>query len=190
MEYEFQLKFVVPQSEWDADGLVDRLGHVGCMDALVGIGLPGRLALDFSRGAATAEAAILSAIKQVKAAVPSATLVEVGPDFVGLSDIADLLDVTRQNVRKFAFKRDDFPVPFHSGTTVLWRLLPVLDWFSATRGYSIDRGLRDVCSVAMQVNSLRAPIRRTGRIERELAGLVRPERATRGRRSAEQGRFG
>lgn len=173
MEYEFQLKFVVPQSEWDADALVDRLSQAGCTDALVGIGLPGRLALDFSREAASAETAIVSAIKDVKSAIPSATLVEAGPDFVGLSDIAELLDVTRQNVRKFAFKREDFPVPFHSGTTVLWRLLPVLDWFRATRGYTIDTRLRDVCSVAMQVNSLRTPPPRTGRLERQLAGIIR-----------------
>jgi hypothetical protein len=185
MEYEFQLKFVVPLIDWDTDDLVDRLGQSGCTDALVGIGLPGRLALDFAREAASAETAILTAIKDVKRAVPSATLVEVGPDVVGLSDIADLLDVTRQNVRKFAFKRDDFPVPFHSGTTVLWRLLPVLDWFSATRGYAIDTRLRDVCSVAMQVNSFRAPTPRTRRIERELADLMRPERQTKsGRRAA------
>lgn len=116
--------------------------------------------------------------------MPLATLVEVGPDFVGLSDIAELLDVTRQNVRKFAFKRDDFPVPFHSGTTVLWRLLPVLDWFGATLGYAIDPKLRDVCSVAMQVNSLRAPVPRTRRIARELAGLMKPDLRTHSGRHA------
>lgn len=184
MEYEFQLNFVLPQSRWDPDELADRLGRAGCTDALVGLGLPGRIALDFSREAASAATAILSAIRDARTAMPLATLVEVGPDFVGLSDIAELLDVTRQNVRKFAFKRDDFPVPFHSGTTVLWRLLPVLDWFGATLGYAIDPKLRDVCSVAMQVNSLRAPVPRTRRIARELAGLMKPDLRTHSGRHA------
>jgi hypothetical protein len=187
MEYEFQLKFVVPQREWDADELVERLGQAGCTDALVGIGLPGRLALDFSRKAASAESAVLSAIKNVRSAVPSATLVEVGPDFVGLTDIAELLDVTRQNVRNLAFKRDDFPAPFHSGTTVLWRLLPVLDWFGTTGGYAIDPRLREVCSVALQVNSLRSSAPRTRRIERALAALVAPRVQTTNR-SGDRGR--
>jgi hypothetical protein len=169
MEYEFTLKFVVPRSEWDADELVERLGKAGCNDALVGLGLPGRLALDFTRESTSAERAIVSAIKDVKKAIPSASLVEVGPDVVGLSDVADLLGVSRQNIRKLAFKHEDFPLPFHSGTTVLWRLFDVVEWYGAPRGFSIDQRLKEVSGVAMQLNSLAKPVKVTKRVERELS---------------------
>jgi hypothetical protein len=172
MEYGFKLRFVVPIADWDVDDLVSRLGAVGCTDALVGIGVAGRLGLDFSRESSSAEAAIFSAIEDVKAAIPSASLVSVGPDLVGLTDIADLLQVTRQNVRKLAFKHASFPAPFHTGTTDLWRLLPVIDWFSATGAYAIDARLREVCAVAMQVNNWTTSISVPKRIERELARLV------------------
>lgn len=88
MEYTFTLKYRLPESETDMDALVERLGKAGCTDALIGIGMPGRLGLEFSREAKTAQEAIRSAFANVKSAIPGAILVEAGPDLVGLSDIA------------------------------------------------------------------------------------------------------
>ncbi len=55
----------------------------------VGVGQPGRIALEFTRESETAEAALVSAVADVKRAIPTAKLIEVSPDFVGLSDTAD-----------------------------------------------------------------------------------------------------
>lgn len=59
MEYPFTLKY--PLSEHDAshNELVERLGASGCDDALVGVGQPGRLALEFNRAADSAELAVM-----------------------------------------------------------------------------------------------------------------------------------
>src|SRR3712207_569678 len=100
MEYEFTLKYKLDPKDADHDELVERLGAAGCTDALVGLGMAGHLGLEFVREAASAEDAILSALADVKGAIPGAKLIEVGPDFVGLSDVADLVGVTRQNMRK------------------------------------------------------------------------------------------
>ena len=83
MEYEFTLKYRLAAARSDADELVERLGAAGCDDALLGIGQPGRIALDFSREARSAKAAVISAMKAVKKAIPTARLVEVCPDSVG-----------------------------------------------------------------------------------------------------------
>jgi hypothetical protein len=88
MEYEFTLKYKLSDKESDADALVERLAEAGCDDALVGTGQKGRIALNFIREAASAKEAIISALTDVKRAIPHARLLEVTPDFVGLSDVA------------------------------------------------------------------------------------------------------
>ena len=75
MEYIFTLKYQLADDDRDADGLVERLGAGGCDDALVGIGQPGRLALEFTREADNADAAVRSALADVRRAIPSATLI-------------------------------------------------------------------------------------------------------------------
>ena len=49
MEYTFTLKYQLTDDDRDSQTLVERLGEAGCDDALVGIGQPGRLALEFTR---------------------------------------------------------------------------------------------------------------------------------------------
>ena len=56
--------------------LVERLAEEGCVDALVGVGQPGRLALEFVRDAPSAHAAIEGAIEDVRRAVPDAHLID------------------------------------------------------------------------------------------------------------------
>src|SRR3546814_18099399 len=99
-EYEFILKFRLPDPDVDPGQFVDALAEAGCDDATVGVGQRGRIALDFAREANTATDAIISAIEAVKRAIPGAELVEAGPDFVGLTDVAELVGWPRQNIRK------------------------------------------------------------------------------------------
>jgi predicted DNA-binding transcriptional regulator AlpA len=150
MTYEFILRFKVPALE-DFDELVEKLGEAGCDDATVGGGIPGRIALDFARDSGSAEEAILSAIENVKRAIPDAELIEASPDYVGLTDIAAIAGMSRQNIRKLAISHADFPEPVHSGSAQFWHLLEVLNWL-ARRKYPIANGLVEVARVAMQCN--------------------------------------
>jgi hypothetical protein len=83
MEYVFTLKYQLSPQDCDQDEIVERLGSAGCDDTLAGIGQPGRLAIEFTREAGTAEAALASALADIKRLIPSAKLIEAGPDFVG-----------------------------------------------------------------------------------------------------------
>jgi hypothetical protein len=56
-----------------------RKSDAGCDDALVGIGQPGRLALEFTRKSASARAVLRSALTDVKCAIPCARLLEAAP---------------------------------------------------------------------------------------------------------------
>lgn len=100
MEYLFTLKYQLADADSDLDALVERLGEAGCDDALVGMGLPGRLVLEFTREADSAEAAVRSALADVRRAMPTAALIEAAPDLVGLTDVAQIVGVSRQNMRK------------------------------------------------------------------------------------------
>ncbi len=65
-------------------------------------------------------------------ALPSARLVEAAPDFVGLTDLADLTGMSRQNMRKLMLAHcAGFPQPVHEGSPSLWHLGDILRWLSA-----------------------------------------------------------
>jgi len=151
MEYEFTLKFAIPGT--NADELVDRLGAAGCTDALVGTGQPARIALNFTREANSAMTAIVSALEDSRKAIPEARLLEITPDFVGLSDVAELVEVTRQNMRKLMLKHAaTFPSAVHEGSSAVWHLFPVLRWLKDHAHYSVPQPLLDVAHIAMQIN--------------------------------------
>src|SRR6266436_2430462 len=153
MEYEFELRFKLPTDEADADELVERLGEAGCDDALIGIGQPGRIALRFTRQAESARRAIVSALEDVKKVIPAAKLIEAGPDFVGLTDVADMLGMSRQNIRKLTLAHAaTFPAPVHEGSAAIWHLEAVLQWFRGKGGYNIGQEQIDVAHIAMQIN--------------------------------------
>jgi hypothetical protein len=76
MVFTFTLNYQLTSDESDMDTLVERLAEEGCDDALVGVGQPGRLALEFIREAPSADDAIESAIEDVRRAVPNARLIE------------------------------------------------------------------------------------------------------------------
>jgi predicted DNA-binding transcriptional regulator AlpA len=153
MEYTFTLKYQLADGDADHARLVERLGAAGCDDALVGTGQPGRLALEFVREAGSAHAALASALADVKRAVPSARLIEAAPDLVGLTDVAEFIGVTRQNMRKLMLAHaTSFPTPVHEGSASVWHLAEIMSWLQARGGYDIDASLLEVARSAMQVN--------------------------------------
>ncbi len=172
-EYEFVLAFAVPQRAEDLDDLVERLGDSGCDDAVVGIGKRGRLALAFSREAATAAAALTSALADVRRAEPQARLIEASPDYVGLTDVAALLGVTRQNVRKLILEcRVPAPAPVHEGRPAIWRLAKLLAWLRDEKSYGVPPELLEVAATTLQLN-LAVEARDADRVaQEELACLL------------------
>ena len=153
MEYIFTLKYQLADDDRDPDALVGRLGEAGCDDALIGTGLPGRLALEFTREAADAETAVRSALADVRRAVPGARLIEVAPDLVGLTDVAEIVGVSRQNMRKLMLvNAGSFPAPVHEGSASIWHLADVLSWLQAKGGYQVALDILAVARVALQVN--------------------------------------
>lgn len=173
MEFEFTLKFKLATGDSDTDELVERLGAAGCDDAAIGTGQPGRIALSFTREAASAKQAIISALGNVKNAIPQAELIEVSPDLAGLTDIAEIIGVSRQNMRKLALKHaQQFPAPVHEGSAVLWHLAPVLKWLANRGDYPIAPGLLDVAHMAMQINLAKQSHQLERRVESEVRNLV------------------
>lgn len=173
MEYDFTLKFMLMQDAAAIDDLVERLGAAGCDDALVGIGQSGRIALAFTRDADSAQHAILSALEAVKSVISDAKLLEVTPDFVGLSDVAELVGVSRQNMRKLMLAHyDSFPVAVHEGNAALWHLFPVLNWLKARAGYAIKQSLVDVAYITMQINLAKEANQIERRVQMKVLELV------------------
>ena len=151
--YEFTLKFSLPVSESDMDELVERLGEAGCDDALVGAGQSGRIALDFAREADSAFDAISSAVTDIKQVAPDAKLIEATPDLVGLTDVADIVGCSRQNIRKIMLSSGGtFPPPVHEGKSAIWHLSSVLVWLKESKSYQVADDLLEVASINMQFN--------------------------------------
>lgn len=141
--------------------------------ALVGIGQPGRLALEFTRDADSADAAVRSALADVRSAVPSAKLIEVAPDLVGLTDVAEIVGVSRQNMRKLVLAHpSSFPAPVHEGSASIWHLADVLAWLQAEGSYSLTRDVQEVARVALQVNVAKEGRRLPQSASKELEALV------------------
>lgn len=174
MEFTFKLNYQLTEDEADADELVERLGEAGCDDALVGIGQPGRIALEFTREADSALLAVTSAMADVKRAISSAKLIEVGPDLVGLTDIADVVGVTRQNMRKLAVTNfKTFPAPAHEGSSALWHLTDVLGWMSQrSKAYQLEPGTLEVARTTKQLNLAGQALQLEPEILRQVKGLL------------------
>jgi predicted DNA-binding transcriptional regulator AlpA len=140
---------------------------------LVGIGQPGRLALEFTRQAASAQAAVRSALTDVKRAIPSAKLVEAAPDFVGLTDVAELVGVSRQAMRKLMLSHaGSFPMPVHEGSTSIWHLAEVLAWLEPRDGYVFEAQLIETAQAALEVNLANEARRLAPAVAQELERLV------------------
>ena len=174
-EFEFTLKFRLPDADADPVAWVDALAAAGCDDAMLGLGQRGRIALAFVREARTAVDAMVSAIRDVHRAIPGAELVEAAPDLVGLSDVASIVGCTRQNIRKLMLvNAATFPPAVHEGASSLWHLQSVLAWFREYQKRPVDPVLLDVADVAMNVNIANAARRVEGdAMQRKIRPLFR-----------------
>lgn len=162
MPFTFTLKYRLCAEDCEPDELMERLGAHDCDDALVGTGVAGRMALEFTREAGSAEDALCSALADVKRALPAAQLIEAAPDLVGLSDVAAMLKLSRQNMRKLMTTHGErFPAPVHESSASVWHLSELLEWLRE-RGYEVDATTMDVARVTRQINvakeSLRLPV--------------------------------
>lgn len=166
-EFEFTLKFALPDPAADPEQYVDALAQAGCDDALFGVGQAGRIALDFNREARSAFLAVASAVRDVRKAIPGAELIEAAPDYVGLTDVADLAGFTRQNMRKLMLTHiATFPPAVHDGNPALWHLANVLAWLAGRQGREVDASLLETARATMAVN--------IARDARQLPGAVLP----------------
>lgn len=172
-EYQFTLAFQLPGKTEDPDRYIARLAQFGCEDALVGIGKLGSVSLACTREADDALAAVSSAIEEVQNAIPGAVLVEASPDFVGITDIAEIYGASRQYLRKLiASGAQSFPEPAHEGKPSLWHLAEVLDWLAIHKPERMDAALADVARVTMQVNAYRSLLKASG-----MRGVAEPVKA-------------
>jgi len=156
-DYSFTLRFRLPSGASDPEAHLPAILAAGCDDATVGIGRPGRLALMFTREARNARGAIGSAIRAIQRAIPGIRLVEVGPDYVGISEIGEVLGISRQAARKMIEASDDFPDPLHEGTSATYRLATVLAWCATDprRSVRVDSAMLEVAREALRLNVVR-----------------------------------
>ena len=171
MEYEFTLKYQLAKNDCNFDELVERLGAGGCDDALVGIGQPGRIGLKFTRDAASAKDAFTSAMIDIRSVMPTAKLVEAAPDFVGLTDAAEMVGMTRQNLRKLMISNMTFPLPVHDGSSGVWHLADLLTWLQA-RDYPVEHCVVDVSKMTRQINATKEALQLSTGIQKEIAELL------------------
>lgn len=151
--YEFTLMFGLPSADEDPGRHVEDLYEAGCDDATIGIGRKGMIALAFARDANSASAAVESAIRDVRKVIPEAKLIEASPDFVGLTEAAEIAGFSRQNMRKLALKdTTSFPVAVHAGNPTVYHLHSVLKWFQDVRKIAVPDWLVEMSAVTQQVN--------------------------------------
>ena len=123
---------------------------------MIGLGKRGEISLNFIREAVSVKAAILSAMVDVKQAIPTAGFVEATPDLVNLTDVAALLGCSRQNVRKLIVEnRPVSPAPIYQGQVAIWHLADILSWLQREKGYEIDGSLLAVAEATRALNLLR-----------------------------------
>lgn len=152
--YEFELIFSLAAPIGDPDDIVNALFEAGCDDAIVGVGKRDRIALSFSRNAENAARAMASASREVRDALSGAELIEAKPDLVNLSDMAEILGYTRQNMQKHAgHSAPPFPVPVHVGAPDVWHLYDVLLWLRDKKGVAVEEGLIETSLAAAEVNA-------------------------------------
>lgn len=172
-EFEFTLKFSLPDTGASPSSYIDALGAAGCDDALVGVGQNGRVALSFTREAGSAFEALFSAITDVKQGIPGAKLIEATPDLVGLTDVADIIGCSRQYMRKLMTSSgSSFPIPVHEGKVALWRLSKVLMWLKDSKDYQVEDELLEVASANMQFNIARETLELDISTQQDIRRLV------------------
>ena len=151
-EYDFALNFKFANHEIDPEIYLDKLYEAGLSDAVFGIGEKGGISIDIIRESKSAYDAIYSAIQQVKSVIPDAELIHVFPDVVGVRDLSEIFECSRQNIQKFVSKRN-FPEPLYRSSQAIWYLRTVLRWFTQSSDKKIPEEITDVAELAREINS-------------------------------------
>ena len=88
------------------------------------------------------------------------------PDLVGISEVAEITGVSRQNIRKLLLAHaDTAPAPIHVGNPALWHLTDMLAWLAARLGYEVPDELADAANAAERINFEREMRRRSARAQ-------------------------
>ncbi|ADJ27354.1 helix-turn-helix transcriptional regulator [Nitrosococcus watsonii] len=152
-EYDFTLKFRLASSTENPEVHLAALEAMGCGDAAVGLGQHGRIALSFTRSAESAVDAVSSAISAVRKAIPASKLVEATPDYVGITDVAEIFGFSRQHMRQLIVTNEaNFPQPVHEGKPSIWHLLHILRWFQEHEPRWFQDNVYEISAVNMKIN--------------------------------------
>lgn len=117
---------------YETEGLEDALYESGCDDALI-CAYGNSIYVEFDREADSLNEAIASAVENIEAAGIGAVVASVDSALVGLSDIAEITQMSRQAI---AMLKDgtrgsgDFPCPIQriKGQSPLWDWADVAEW--------------------------------------------------------------
>ena len=136
---------------------MDKLFEAGCGDASPLIGKIGGLGMMFHREAESAEAALKSAISNVKKAIPQAELARAEPDLVNLTEMAELAGTTKQNLRKYAKGEtakvsDPFPIPRVAGKTDYWHGDELARWLLKKTNLTVTPNVLETLTCARGLN--------------------------------------
>jgi hypothetical protein len=154
--YSFVLNFTFPGAGDTPERYLDALHSSGCDDAAVEVGQYGMIGLDVTCAALSAEDAVRAAVQNVRAAIPGATLVQAGPDLVGLSEMAAIFGFSRQNMRKYAVGQSGgpraFPLPVVVGDPSLWHLAEIITWLKLNTRVQPPERVLEVSKAAAKLN--------------------------------------
>ena len=155
-EYSFALSFKLKDGE-SSELYLDALFEAGCDDSTVGIGAKGSVTLSFIREAKDVQTALVTAIRDVKKAIPHGQLEQAGPDLLNLSELAFLFGFTKQNMRKYARGEvasvtKDFPLPVITGKTSYWHCARVAKWLQQQSNTNISDDMVNALHVIWCLN--------------------------------------
>ncbi len=156
----FEFSIIASGLDHEADDFEDRFFEAGCDDATIAFAR-GVIILTFAREAGSLEAAIASAIENVRAA--GAQVERIEPDsLVSLSEIAHRAGLTRQAISNYAAGRgkraEGFPRPVARITSEspLWDWPDVAEWLCA-KGVVSDGQVAEALVIQRVNEKLQAP---------------------------------
>ncbi|MCU5774659.1 DNA-binding protein [Erwiniaceae bacterium BAC15a-03b] len=129
----------------DTEGHEDALFEAGCDDAMLSY-YGKAIYLEFERDAPSLKNAIATAIQDIEGAGIGARVESVDSTLVGLSDIAELSDLSRQAITMLkdgTRGKGDFPNPIQriTGQSPLWDWAEVAQWLENCGRIATDSGL-------------------------------------------------
>lgn len=151
-EFDFALMFEFHDPDIEPDIYSDALYEAGCDDGMFAVGKKGTIVIDFIRESETAYDAVSSAIRQVKSVIPNSNLVHISPDVVGIKELSEIFECSKQNILKYT-KKPTFPNPFYRNSQMLWYLEDALEWFKNYSDLIIDLNLEEIAKLARVMNS-------------------------------------